>query len=72
MSTRLSDFQVGVPTLVVAVELNEKESLRLESMGLLPGTEISILAKGVGPLIVAVGETRVMVEQDVAEKILVV
>lgn len=72
MSSKLHDFQVGESALVVAVDLEEKERLRLESMGILPGVEISILAKGIGPLIVAVGEARVMVEQNIAEGIIVV
>ncbi|MDL2259551.1 ferrous iron transport protein A [Deltaproteobacteria bacterium OttesenSCG-928-K17] len=72
MSSKLHDFQVGESTLVIAVNLEEKERLRLESMGIMPGVEISILARGVGPLIVTVGEARVMVEQEIAEGIIVV
>jgi Fe2+ transport system protein A len=72
MSSQLLDFKVGEPTLVVAVNVEEKQRLRLESMGILPGVEISVVAKGVGPLIVAAGESRVMIEEDIAKDIIVV
>jgi len=72
MSGQLLAFKANEPALVLAVNLEEKQRLRLESMGILPGAEISILAKGVGPLIVAVGESRVMIEQDIAANIIVV
>lgn len=72
MSSNLQNFQVGQSTLVIAVNLDEKERMRLESMGIMPGVEIKILAKGIGPLIVAVGEARIMVEQNIAEGVIVV
>jgi|GEM_PF-4158845 len=72
MSTPLHDSQAGESSLVVAVNLEEKERLRLESMGILPGVEISVLTKGLGPLIVAVGDSRVMVERNIAKNIIVV
>jgi len=72
MNGQLREFEIGRAALVVAVDLSEKERLRLESMGILPGVEISVLARGAGPLIVAVGDSRVMIEADIAERILVV
>jgi len=72
MSSQLQEFQVGEPALILAVNLEEKERRRLESLGVLPGAEISVLARGLGPMIVAVGDSRVMIEQDIAENIIVV
>ena len=72
MNGQLHTAQIGEPTLVLAVDLEEKERLRLESMGILPGVEVSILAKGSGPLIIMAGDSRVMIEQEIARKIIVV
>lgn len=72
MSSQLLEFNIGQPMLVLAVNVEEKQRLRLESMGILPGVEISVIAKGAGPLIVAAGESRVMIEEDIAKNIIVV
>ena len=57
--------------MILAVDVEEKERARLESLGLLPGVEINILARGAGPLLVAVGESRVVIERDIADGIIV-
>lgn len=72
MSQRLENCQIGDSILVTAVDLKEKERRRLESMGILPGAEISVLARGSGPLLLSVGDSRVVLERMVARNIIVV
>lgn len=72
MSCQLHDIRIGESALILAVDLGEKERLRLESMGILPGVEVSILAKGTGPIIVVAGDSRVMIEHEIASKIIVI
>lgn len=75
MGGQLPEFNIGVAVMILAInpsgKISEKERLRLESMGILPGTEISILTKGAGSLIVAVGDSRVILQREVAENIVV-
>ena len=61
----------GENAFVVAVDAGWKARTRLESLGIIPGIEINVLNNGGGPLIVSVGEGRVMVERGIAEKVLV-
>ena len=71
MSNTLNTISSGETAFVIAVDAGEKARVRLESMGIIPGTEVSVLTNENGPLIVSVGEGRVMVERGVAEKVLV-
>ena len=75
MRKQLHEIKVGMPAIILAinknVESNCKEMKRLESMGIIPGVKISVLTKGEGPMVVAVGDSRVIIEPDVAANILV-
>lgn len=60
----------GQTVFVVGVEAGRKASARLESLGLIPGSEVSVLTNNRrGPLLIAVQEGRVMVERGIARKV---
>ena len=67
----LKTVGAGQSAMIVAVDCGQKAQARLDSMGLIPGTEIGVLSNGKGPLIVRVGEGRVIVERGIAEKVVV-
>ncbi len=73
MSSRrtLAGVPDGGAALVLAVDAGAKARARLESMGIIPGIEVDVLNNGSGPLIVSVGEGRIMVERGVAARVLV-
>lgn len=68
----LREMSRGHKALVVAVTAAEKERRRLESIGLIPGTELSVMAENGSQILVAVGEARVAVERDLAAFVAVV
>lgn len=68
----LHDAPKGQPLFVLAVEADEPERKRIESLGIFPGGEVSILASGHGPILLAVGEGRVALERELALKVVVV
>jgi ferrous iron transport protein A len=61
----------GETVIVVAVDAGFKARTRLESMGIIPGSEVDVLNNGGGPIIVSVGEGRIMVERGIAEMVVV-
>jgi len=61
----------GENAFVIAVDAGSKARTRLESLGIIPGVEVDVLSNGNGPMLVSVGESRVMVEKGIAEKVLV-
>ena len=67
----LKSLAAGENALVVAVDAGTRAKTRLESLGIIPGVEIDVLSNGLGPMLVAVGESRVMVERGIAEKVLI-
>lgn len=67
----LAGVASGETAFVVAVDAGFKARTRLESMGIIPGIEVDVLNNGSGPMIVSVGEGRLIVERGVAEKVLV-
>ncbi|MUM78685.1 ferrous iron transport protein A [Pseudodesulfovibrio sp. F-1] len=73
MSSRrtLAGVPDGESVFVLAVDAGGKARARLESMGIIPGIEVDVLTNGGGPLLVSVGEGRIMVERGVADKVLV-
>lgn len=56
---------------MVALNGPEAERRRLESIGIIPGAEVGILANGIGPVLLSVGESRIALERDVAAHVLV-
>lgn len=67
----LKSVGTGENAFVVAVDAGRKAKTRLESLGIIPGVEVDVLSNGNGPMLVSVGESRVMVERGIAEKVLV-
>ena len=67
----LKAISAGQCVFVVAIDAGAKARTRLESLGIIPGIEVDILSNGQGPMLVGVGESRVMVERGIAEKVLV-
>lgn len=61
----------GDNVFVVAVMAGSRARTRLESMGIIPGVQVDVVANGGGPMIISVGEGRVMVERGIAEKVIV-
>ena len=67
----LKAVRPGQCVFVIAIDAGAKAKTRLESLGIIPGIEVDVLSNGQGPMIVCVGESRVMVERGIAEKVLV-
>ncbi|MBG0789205.1 MAG: ferrous iron transport protein A [Desulfovibrionaceae bacterium] len=67
----LKSVAAGENAFVVAVAAGFRARTRLESLGIIPGVEVDVLANSRGPMLVSVGEGRVMVERGIAEKVLV-
>ncbi len=65
----LSIVQQGRKVKLVCVDQCEGLAGRLAALGLVPGVEFEIVKSAPGPLILAVGETRLMIGRGMAEKI---
>lgn len=61
----------GENAFVIAVDAGKKARTRLESLGIIPGVEVDVLSNTGGPMLVSVGESRVMVERGIAEMVIV-
>ncbi|CAI3234874.1 FeoA domain-containing protein [Desulfovibrio legallii] len=61
----------GHTVIVLAVDAPEAQRQRLESIGVLPGVELDVLADNGGPILVAVGQARVAVERALAATVIV-
>lgn len=61
----------GHMVIVLAVDAPEAQRQRLESIGVLPGVELDVLADNGGPILVAVGQARVAVERALAATVIV-
>ena len=67
----LQSIGAGETAYVLTVDTGVRARTRLESLGIIPGAEVKVFNNGRGPLIVSVGEGRVMVERGIAAKVLV-
>lgn len=70
-SKTLDGVHAGENVFVIAVEGGFKAKTRLESMGIIPGVEVDVLNNAKGPMIISVGESRIMVGRGIAGKVLV-
>lgn len=68
---KLNTVAAGETAFIIAVDAGRKAKDRLESMGLIPGAEVDVLNNGGGPMIISIGEGRIMVERGIADKVLV-
>jgi len=59
------------PARVVSIRAGHTLTERLAGLGLRPGAEVSVLHDNGGPLLLAVGETRVALGRGMAHKVLV-
>lgn len=68
--TALTSLRSGSRAEVNAICTGCKARCRLASLGLFPGCTLQVVANpGIGPLLLSVGESRLMVERGVAEKV---
>ncbi|MFA9393647.1 MAG: ferrous iron transport protein A [Halodesulfovibrio sp.] len=68
----LSSASSGQIYFVIATDVNGMHLKRLESMGIIPGAELDVLSNEAGtPLLVAVGESRLMVDRAVADQVII-
>ncbi len=68
----LTTIRPGVKAEVCCLHAGSKARCRLASLGLLPGSVLHVVANsGIGPLLLSVGESRLIVERGVAERVLV-
>lgn len=61
----------GGTAFVIAINAGRRARTRLESLGIFPGIEVDVLNNSRGPMLVSVGQGRVMVERGIAQKVLV-
>lgn len=68
----LSLIDAGSKARLRAVCAGRELTARLASMGLVPGTELEVISKSThGPLVVSVGDTRLVLGHGMVSKILV-
>ena len=68
----LSLIDTGGRARLHAICAGRELTARLASMGLVPGTELEVISKSAtGPLIVSVGDTRLVLGRGMVNKILV-
>ncbi len=66
----LSRLRPGATAEVRGIHAGCKARYRLASLGLIPGSLLRVVANpGIGPLLLSVGESRLMVERGVAAKV---
>ncbi|MFW5837230.1 MAG: FeoA family protein [Desulfovibrionaceae bacterium] len=69
---RLTDLTPGQEAEVAGVDAGRKARCRLASLGLIPGSRLRVVASArFGPMLLSLGETRLMLERGVAAKVLV-
>jgi ferrous iron transport protein A len=69
---RLTTLAPGQEAEVTGVDAGRKARCRLASLGLIPGSRLRVVANArFGPMLLSLGETRLMLERGVAAKVLV-
>jgi len=66
----LLEFDVGTTVRVVKIDAGRGLKQRLLALGLVPGADIYLLAKGYGPVKVCFNSSRIALGRGVAAKIL--
>ncbi len=68
----LNSLRPGTIAEVSGIHAGCKARCRLASLGLIPGSRLHVVANpGIGPLLLSVDESRLMVERGIAAKVLV-
>ena len=66
----LDTLRPGQRARVACIGAGNKARCRLAALGLLPGSPLEVVANaGVGPLLLSVGDSRLMVERGIAAKV---
>ena len=69
----LGKLRKGTKAAVVSLEGGKAFQERISGMGLNPGCQIKVLSSGLaGPVLIAVGETRIALGKGMLEKIMVI
>jgi Fe2+ transport system protein FeoA len=68
----LPTIEPGAHVQVLRIVAGQRATRRLHDLGLVPGAALRMLqASGHGPLLLAVGDSRLAVERGIAQKVLV-
>lgn len=67
----LTSIATGQRVQVTSVSAGRRAKHRLASFGLIPGTQLEIIQSQCGPMLIAIGDTRIAVERGIAHKVLV-
>lgn len=70
-TTPLTDIAPGKRVQVAGVTAERRVKHRLASFGLITGAELEIVQSQCGPLLIALGDTRMAIERTIANKVLV-
>ncbi len=69
---RLTALRPGQRAEVSGIDAGARARVRLAALGLILGSYVRVVANPViGPLLLSVGESRIMVERGVADKVLI-
>lgn len=67
---KLSSVQIGESVTVRKFDLNAKTALRLQALGMIPGTQVTVLQKkGKGTMIIDLRGTRFALGPSISENI---
>ena len=70
MIYRLSDCKVGKPYKIVAVNTSEKNTAKLDKLGIFSGEKIAITRKiGKSAFLIGAGGAIIAIEREIADKI---
>ncbi|MCB0156831.1 MAG: ferrous iron transport protein A [Caldilineaceae bacterium] len=65
----LDCLQVGCTVCLQRMTCKPGQARRLADMGIVPGAELTVLQRGGGPMLIAVGDTRVALGKSVARSL---
>lgn len=72
MKKTLNTINAGTHASVVTIDAGRCATTRLESLGVYPGTELAVVVnEGRGPLIISIGDGRLILERGIASKVVV-
>lgn len=72
MKKTLNTVLAGTNTCVVTIDAGRCATTRLESLGVYPGTELAVVVNsGRGPMIISIGDGRLILERGIASKVIV-
>jgi len=66
----LSSAKEGQEVRVVYIHGGVNATKRLAEMGILPGVELKVVSNSIGPILVALGESRIAIGRCLASKVI--